>query len=130
PGIVERNDILHGNFGRGVLLGKHEAADENRLVFDDERGQALVTRGKDHGLERAGAILDTHGGPGFAILVALARDSGEDSAELHFGVLLETFETAAVVSAKLRNLIGITVDRMSGDPEAEEFLFAGELILL
>ena len=127
-GDFERHDLLHGNLGRGVFLGQHQAADEHRFVFVQRRVQALVLRRKHHGFDGAFQVLDLHRGPRLAFARALADDRGENAAQRDFGAFREAFEIRCGVRGELGHLVFVLIERMAGDVETQHLFFAGEFL--
>ena len=71
----------------------------------------------------------SHGRPQLAVLVALALDAGQDAANGHLGAALQAFQRFGGVRGKLRHLVGVFIQRMAGDVDAEHFLLARQLLL-
>ena len=125
-GDFERHDLLHGNLGRGVFFGQHQAADEDGFIFVERWVEALVLRRKQQGFDGAFEILNLHRGPGFAFAGALADDGGENAAQGDFGAFREAFEIRRRVGGEFGDFVFVLIERMAGDVEAQHLFFAGE----
>ena len=89
----ERNDILHGNLGRGVFFGQHQAADQHGFVFVQRRVAGARIASRTPWLRRSLPGPRSASRPRACLpWCACADDAGENAAQRDFGTLRQTFQ--------------------------------------
>src|SRR5690242_7523768 len=123
----ERHDLLYRNLRWRTFFGKHQAANQDRLVFGKQWAEPLVLCRENHALNTAFQILDLHQSPRLALAGALALNGGQNSTECYFGALSKSLQIRGAVSRELRDLIFVLIQRMARNVKSEHFFFADQL---